>query len=73
MGVGFGLLFCPAMFLLALLLGAIVTAISSEPPSFLEFVKLLLFDFPWWQMFLFCVAGFGLPMTILTVFSKKRG
>ncbi len=72
-GSGFGLLFCPAMFLIAILLGAPVTAISSEAPSFFEYFKSLLFEFPWWQMYLFCVVGFGLPMTILTAISKKRG
>lgn len=72
-GSGFGLLFCPAMFLIAILLGAPVTAISSEAPSFFEYFKSLLFEFPWWQMYSFCVVGFGLPMTILTAISKKRG
>lgn len=72
-GVGFGLLFCPAIFLFALLLGALVTFVSSEAPPFSEYFRFLLFDFPWWKMFLFCVAGFGLPMTVFTALSKKRG
>jgi hypothetical protein len=72
-GLLFGLLFCPAMFLLALILGAGITLVSSEAPTFLEYFKTLLFDFPWWQMFLFCIVGFGLPMTLLTAFAKKRG
>jgi hypothetical protein len=72
-GVAFGLLFCPAMFLVALLLGAPVTAFSPQAPSFAEYSRDLLFDFPWWQMFLFCVVGFGLPMTVVTAISKRRG
>lgn len=72
-GLLFGLLFCPAMFLLAIILGAVGSVFSPEAPTFLEFVKSLLLDFPWWQMFLFCVIGFGLPMTLVTAFAKKRG
>lgn len=76
-GLGFGLLFCPAMFLLALIIGAPITAISPEAPSFSEYFASLLFDFPWLSMFLFCFIGFGflfgLSMTIFTVLSRKRG
>ncbi len=75
-GLGFSLLLCPAMFLLGLIIGTPFTVLSSESPSFPDFFKSLLFDFPWWKMFLFCFLGYvgltGLMMTIYNAFSKKK-
>lgn len=72
-GGTFGLLFCPAMFLLCLLIGLPFTLLAPEAPSFWEYFRFLLTDLPWLWLFLFCVAGFGLPMMVLSVLAKKRG
>ncbi len=73
MGLLFGLLMCPGLFLVCLVIGTPFTIFSSDAPSFIEFVKFLIFELPWLWLFIFCVVGFGLPMTILTAISKKRG
>ncbi|MDI9483170.1 MAG: DUF3878 family protein [Bacillota bacterium] len=72
-GLLFGLLMCPGLFLVCLVVGTPFTIFSSDAPSFIEYVKFLILELPWLWMFLFCVVGFGLPMTILTAISKKRG
>lgn len=72
MGLLFGLMFCPAMFLLGLIIGA-PFAIFSEEIVFTEYAISLLFEPPWLRMFLFCVLGFGLPMTIVAAISERRG
>ncbi|MDR1409277.1 MAG: DUF3878 family protein [Oscillospiraceae bacterium] len=72
MGLLFGLLMCPGIFLVCFVIGTPFAVFSSEV-TFVEFVRFLIFDLPWLPMFLFCVVGFGLPMTIFTAFAKKRG
>ena len=73
LGFGFASLMCLAMFLVDLFIGFPTIAISKEASSFSEYFFMLLFEFPWLEMFLFCAVGFGLPMTIFIKLAKKRG
>ena len=67
-----GLILCLGMLVLAIVLGAPITAFSPEAPSFIDYIKIVL-DFPWWQIILFSAIGFSLPLSIITAFARKRG
>jgi hypothetical protein len=71
-GLIFGLIMCPGLFLVCLIVGTPFVRLTSDD-TYVEFVRFLLFDIPWLPLFLFCVVGFGLPMTIITALSKKKG
>ena len=72
LGALFGLLMCLGMFLVCLVVGTPFAFFSADT-TFAEFVRFLAVGLPWLPLFLFSAMGFGLPMTIITAFSKKRG
>jgi len=71
-GTLFGILFVPAMLLLALLAGIPLTFLVSDAPPYSEYVQTML-EFPWHHAFVFCMFGFGLPMALMFAMSKRRG
>ena len=72
LGTLFGLFMVPAMLLLALLAGIPLTFLVSDAPPYNEYVQMML-EYPWHNIFAFCIIGFGLPMVIIIALSNKRG
>lgn len=72
MGIFLGIVMCFGLLLVALVIGVPVVVMQSGT-TFAEYVKSLILDSPWWQMFLFCVASFCLFVAACAVIAKKRG
>mgnify|MGYP000878500902 CR=1 FL=1 len=71
-GILFGLLMSIAMFLLGLILGVPLSGFSTEITT-QAFIHDLVFDFPWYKMFLFCSLSFGSLMFLFMIITIKKG
>ena len=71
-GTLFGIITIPALILAGIVIGYPLTLLDANPMPFNEFVRVLL-EFPWHYAFVFCMFGFGLPIAIFFILSKKRG
>ena len=72
MGILFGVMMCFGLFLVSLIVGTPFIIFDPQGVTFIDYLRMLLFELPWGGLFLFCAIGFSLPMTLLTVFSKRR-